>query len=256
MDQTTTTQNVLKKTFQVYHRDHRSMESYYLDEISADVQFVFGAGANLKRIPAHKTTLASRSVVFHAMFYNEGEFSREHQIEVVDATAEGFAAFLRYFYFDLIEISIKNVAEIMHLADKYKISELLNFCDRLLIESSSLEDIFTALELANVFNRGALKQSCEEQIRKKPSEFFTSDKFRHCSLEQLKKFLRIGNFECNGKDIFNMLMHWSENICVAKNLDASKMENRRKQLGDCLYLIPFRLMQPKQISECVENYRD
>lgn len=233
-------------------RHDNAMEKYFKDDKTGDMKFSFPL--EFKTISAHKIILASRSGAFHKIFYGDDEFKGKHEIKIVDAMAAEFEAFLRYFYCLNMEISKQNIAKIMYLADKYSIVTLLVLCEDFLKKTSTFENILPAYRLAILFRRNELKQFLEEKIRKQPKEFFTSAQFNESLKYELESFLQLDRLNCDGKDVFDALMLWSENACVQKRKNASNMKIRRAQMGNCLELIPFRSMERKQINEIVKNH--
>ncbi|KAH7708323.1 BTB/POZ domain-containing protein 6, partial [Aphelenchoides avenae] len=61
------------------------------DATTADVTFI--VGDDQVRIPAHAHVLAAASDSFKAMFY--GDFNREKEVVIPDASHDGFRALLR-----------------------------------------------------------------------------------------------------------------------------------------------------------------
>lgn len=244
--------NHKKITYKI-RRTNPEMEKFFLDSKSGDISFSFPM--NSIKVTAHKITLASHSDVFRRMFFGNGGSEREREIKVVDATAADFKTFLRYFYCSTMEISNDNVAAMMSLADKYAVSNVFVLCDDFLKKTSTFHDILTAHRLANTFRRHDLKQFFEEKIQKQTKGFFASAQFKKCSNDELKTFLQLDHLNCDGKEVFYALMSWSKEICIQKGLFTLNMKHRRAQMGDCFYLIPFRSMDRKQISEIVKVYR-
>lgn len=88
----------------------------YLNEQLADVNFVFKNEAEVEKVPANKAILAALSPVFRAMFF--GPMKEKGDVEMVDATADGFKEFLGFFYLDQVKLTIENIDEVIQLADK------------------------------------------------------------------------------------------------------------------------------------------
>lgn len=95
----------------------------HLDSETADVQFVFDNNGSVEKISAHKCLLASASVVFKRMFF--GELKEGNEVRIEDVSIDGFAAFLQYFYLDVVTFNSSVIAEVMKLAGRYK-SRYLN----------------------------------------------------------------------------------------------------------------------------------
>lgn len=233
---------------------HRILQKLFLSEDTADVYFEFRVCGKLKRIPAHKNILAEGSPVFKLKFY--GDHANEGDIKITEVSAEAFIEFLRFFYSDRVKISARNVAELMVLANRYEVSDCLEVCDRFLSQNLPLEKICFFYDLAITVNRPSLKKLCERKISEEPKLVFATNGFRRCSVNVLRHILEIDYLFCDALEVFQACLIWARNSCEKNNLDASKMANRRRQLGDCFYHIPFYVMTFEQITMCVQNYKE
>lgn len=104
----------------------QNLSKHYLNEATADVFFICGVDEYKERVPAHKFVLFGNSDVFHTMFH--GSLPKKNEIEIPDATPNGFRTFLRYFYFEECMLTIDVVGEVMYLAKKYNIGEYFDQC--------------------------------------------------------------------------------------------------------------------------------
>lgn len=225
-------------------------KNLFLDELTSDVSFVFvSSGDKLQYLPAHKFLLVNGSTVFKELF--SGAFEEVDEVAVVGANHDEFKEFLQIFYLGQITLSVGNVAGVMMLAHKYNVTECLDLCETFLLEYMPVERICSAFDLAITYDRKQLKEHCQRVISENSVEAFASDSFRKCSHEVLKQILVRGDFSCSAKELFDACMAWAGQMCVKKELDASKTENRVKQLGECLYLMPFHLMNHKEVNECI-----
>lgn len=232
----------------------QSVEKLFLDEKTADVHFIFNTDDGQKRIPAHKNVLALGNDVFKSMFY--GGFKEVREIEVSDVSADAFVEFLRFFYSDNVTITIENTAEVMYLGDMYQMAGCLDICDKVIDEYLPINEVCTGLELAIKFKRAELQAKLEKKISEQPKIVFESDDFLKCSQDILKGILKIECLLCDATDVFDASLKWAEKACDRNGFDSSSMENRRRQLTDCLYLIPFRLMKSYQISSYADQYKN
>lgn len=71
-------------------------EILYLNEELADVNFLFKNEGKAVKVPANKAILAALSPVFRAMFF--GQLQEKGDVDIVDATSDGFKEFLQLFY--------------------------------------------------------------------------------------------------------------------------------------------------------------
>lgn len=228
-------------------------KNLYLNDKIADIFFLFDTNKGKVRIPAHKVILAGGSDVFTAMFFSD--LQEKGDVKVVDASIESFKEFLQFFYLDKVTLSFDNVTDIMNLANKYMVPECSNICDEFL-KDLPIKDVCFIYELALTFSRNDLVKFCDQEIRINAEEVLASDGFQQCSLNVLRRILKLNYLECHEIDVFNACMKWASYACEKANEDPSMMSNRRKQLGDCLRLIQISLMNKKTIYECVHSYKD
>lgn len=233
-------------------------ERLFLDEDTADVRFVFRDhdGKTTERIPAHKAILAVASHVFKAMLY--GPLQEAGDVEIVDTSPETFKEFLKFCYIDDVIIRLENVAELMHLADKYLFGELMNCCEEFLYYHLSIEHVCTAYELAIKYSLVELQEQLECKIGNGATNVFASATFLTCPQNILKRILEIDSLLCLPNEVFYACMAWAENACLLKGLDAEIMANRKNQLGECFYHIPFYMMRSEHVLQIVddENFKN
>lgn len=231
-----------------------TFDKLYLDEKTADVHFAIPSNSDVSRIPAHKAILATASSVFDAMFF--GEMKEEGDIPISNATETEFKEFLQCFYRHELVITFSNIAKVMELADQYLMTDFLNECGRLLTQRLPIKEVCSAYQIAISFNRTlspALREFCEKQIRKNSREVFRSDAFLACSKEVLENILKIGRFSCRAMPVFKACIDWATKANEISGTDATT-ENLRKKLSNCLYLIPFDMMKPTEIEQCIVKY--
>lgn len=53
-----------------------------------------------------------------------------------------------------------------------------------------------------------------------------------------------------------MCLKWAENACVDRELDPLDMNNRKKEMGEVFYCIPFYLMNPKEFVKIAAEFKD
>lgn len=224
----------------------------FMDEETADVYFVFETDTDQRRIAAHKIILAKGSSVFQQMFY--GVLKESGDVKIVDSSVEGFQEFLQFFYLENVGLTMVNIDNVMNLATKYNVNECLDVCDDFLVQHLKLEDICDGLQLAITFKREYLKYILMRKMNSEPDRVFASGGFLNCSRDVLE-FILIRPILICEKQVFEACMAWANNCCEKSNLDASKMENRREKLGDCMHLIQFGLMNHAEISQCIAEHR-
>lgn len=233
----------------------QTVPKLFLDEKTADVHFLIVKEEH--RIPAHKSILAKGSDTFYNMFYDVPIADLPTaDVQIMNVTVDGFTQFLRFFYTDEVEVSVENVGQIMYLGEKYKVAECLKIGAKLLDEHLPMEQVCCAYELAIKYNCSLLQTRLDKKIVKQPQFVFQTDAFGKCSREVLKRILEVEFLPCSPEELFDVCMSWAAKACKRDGLSPNIMENRRKQLGECLHLIPFYLMDSKQILEYVTKYKN
>ncbi len=253
---TKTTQIKNSKEIQIFSCEHSAQTSkkLFMDEKTADVYFVFNSNTDKRlKVAAHKNVLAKGSSVFESMFY--GSIPESGDIEIVDASVDGFKEFLQFFYIDKVALTMENIAEVLNLATKYDVNECLNVCDKMLEENATLQNLCNGLQLAITFDRNDLKKSFLQIVSQQPKEVLASIGFYNCSHDVLKLLLTSVDWKCDTKEVFDACMVWAKQACEKNKIDPSAMENRRKELGECLHMIQFDLMSQQQIAQCILNFR-
>lgn len=226
----------------------------YLQEVTADVRFIFNQDGEELVLPAHKAMLASESSVFHSMFY--GILQEEGNVVITDCRFESFKEFLQFFYLASVTLTMENIDEVMNMVNKYDVTDCFKACEQLLMENFTMEIACWEVELAVVFNRIDLRQRLLTRMMKAPNELFATDSFKKCTRNVLKLILGCEQKNCDEKAFFDACIDWAESSSVEKMLDPLDMMNLREQLGDCLYLIQFAAMSNKEINECISKYSD
>lgn len=227
-------------------------ETLFADEEFVDFDFVFVSDENQQiRVSVHKMVFANVSTVFRAMFC--GALREKNEVEIVDSSADAFVEFKRFIYASQMDLSVENIADVMGLANKYQTAECFAICERYLEQHLPDNDAFLGFELAVLFNRAELKGKFEQKIGQQLETVIKSDRFVNCARETLKSLLEIKFLLCDAKRLFDACMKWAVKACENSKM-ATTMDNQRNQLGDCLFLIPFHVMEPKEISKCVSQY--
>lgn len=93
------------------------------------------------------------------------------------------------------------------------------------------------------------------KIEEKLNEVMKSEEFLDCPPEILKNILEMDT-SCSPASVFDDCMRWAEKKCEKNGLDPSVMGNRKKELGECFYLIPFPMMRAVEISDCISKYKE
>lgn len=210
----------------------------YLNSEAADIHFTFTVDDIETLVPAHKNLLSTCSPVFHAMFFSD--LKEMGNIEMIDASINGFKDFLAIFYMDEIKITDQNVAELAYLYDKYDVPSGLQMCEEFLLENTKSNDLCTHFQLATTFNLLKLQEYCAKKIGIHAVDVFKSDAFMKSSSKMLESILQLNNHICTANDIFVACIAWAKMACEQDETDETEL---RRVLGNIFYLIPFTGMK-------------
>lgn len=218
----------------------------YLNSEKADVYFLF---ESTERVPAHKILLSSASDVFEAMFY--GSLKEEKDIKIVDVSAEAFKDFLKFFYFNNVELNIENVAEVMYLGKKYHVEDCLRLGTNLLKINITADNVVAALSLALAYSQTQLQVSCEREIRSNSKGILQSPNFSSCDRQVLKHIINMDPIACYATEIFELCMAWVRFTSKQEKLTKDVIQ---MHLGDLFYQIPFGSMSMDEFVKILPSY--
>lgn len=248
----------MSKSFDIKQLKSWKFADFFLDEQIADINFVFQDEDNdsTEKIPAHKLILAAGSPVFKTMFL--GSLPEKRDIPIVDATAEGFRAFLQYFYLDEIKLTMENVKEVIYLANKYEVNKCLFPCGEFLRSEVPFSEICTSLDLAIKFGMDDLMKDCKTRIINNKGRTFDYDSFVQSSVDVVKFILNLEDMKKYPWNAFMGCYQWGRNAWKQQHGTEvePKMAEIRTILNGVIELIEFGLMDPESISDLMADYSE
>lgn len=234
-----------------FNASNRAIREIFNEE-STDISFSF-PNAGKQKIDAHKTLLSALSPVFKAMF--SGNWKESTQVEILDAHFDEFNEFAQYFYTDEITVSTKNVGELLYLAKKYEIPDLVSACSSFLMEHESLDNMVNCLSLACTFELDALKVKCKKIICSNTTKVVESEAFIHCDKNALFEILSIDSSSCPEEKVFDACIKWAEHKCAERKIEKNG-ENLRCMLGNCFDSIRFKEIPIADFNKRLILYKD
>ncbi|XP_069116320.1 BTB/POZ domain-containing protein 6-B-like [Argopecten irradians] len=210
--------------------------------LMADVFFNVGSPPHsCQKIPAHKYILGIGSSVFFAMFYG-GLSNQQLEIDIPDVEPAAFLNLLRYLYCDETKVEPDNVLATLYVAKKYLVPHLARACVRYLETSLSAHNACVLLSQGRLFEEQELMHRCWEVIDAQAEEALKSEGFCDIDINTLKTVL--GRETLNAKEIsvFNAACRWADSECRRCEIEPTS-ENKRKVLGDALFLIRIPTMK-------------
>lgn len=247
----------MSSSIRFYFTDHKmsnrpfDVQNHYLNAETADVFFM----CCNERIPAHKLLLAGCSEGFSKMFY--GPLYEASEVLIVDVSPNGFRQFLRYFYFNELQLTLESIAEVMYLAKKYLLDSCFADCCKFLSEQEEVEGILIGYELSILFGLTELLELMKKSIKSRECVIFESEYFANIDRQLLKQIIQMPVLRIQkAKSIFDGCVFWAQAACKRVNINAEVMHNIRDKLGDCFQHIEFSAMSLSEVTKCVENYGD
>jgi hypothetical protein len=101
------------------------------------------------KIHAHKLVLSARSEYFAAMFRSDFKESKDAEIKIED-DEELFKQIIEIFYTnDVSTVDFEVALELIVLARKYLVEELVKSCEEIIIKNMTVENCFEILSVAD-----------------------------------------------------------------------------------------------------------
>jgi hypothetical protein len=102
------------------------------------------------KINAHKLVLAARSEYFAALFGPDFKESKEKVVEIEEDDEELFKEMIQIFYTnDVSEVDVDKAMELIVLARKYLVEELVKSCEEIIIKNMTVENCLEILLVAD-----------------------------------------------------------------------------------------------------------
>ncbi|XP_037026519.1 BTB/POZ domain-containing protein 3-like isoform X2 [Bradysia coprophila] len=221
---------------------------------TGDITFIIGS----TEIKAHKAVLAAFSPKYMAQFYTN--FSVENPIEVKDVSAAAFKEFLQFFYLDTVNLTHKNITDVLTLTAE-SVEGFFDECVSFLSDTLTVDNVCQCYHLAVKYNNDDLIKKCERKISSDSSKVFLSDTFLSCTAGDLFNILQLDSLNCKETDVFDACILWAVNCGAMNGLDSENVEELRKILtdenlpGQLLHQIRFGAMTIKEFMNYYKNYK-
>ncbi|KAL5013704.1 hypothetical protein ScPMuIL_007974 [Solemya velum] len=223
----------------------RERNRYILEHrLDSDVTFVVGGNEKFpgETIRAHSFILKIASSVFEKML-NSDETWRRQPIKIDDANPRAFRIALEYVYCDMADLDIEIISPTLHIAQKYKLHELVNTCENFLTNNICDETACEFLEYSSTYNLQDLSEASLRYIDENGPACMKSEGFSNLSSESLGKVICRDSLAVIEEDVFDAVMHWAYRACRKHGLFATGV-NCREVVGDNLYFIRIPLIDP------------
>ncbi|KAJ6648682.1 BTB/POZ domain-containing protein 6-A, partial [Pseudolycoriella hygida] len=220
-------------------------ERLYLDEETADTNFICGIGDEKECIPAHKCILSKSSPYFKAMFY--GPHANEKSKDYSQWSPGALKDFLKLCYINQMTINSKNIIEVIKLAHESQMDKSLKLCGEIWAENMTTDDVCLAYHWAIHFGMVELKDFCERKISVYAEHVFKTQNFMCCDRKVLNHILDLETLQCEEKTVLQACLNWASEFCERNGKDANNMDNLKIYLEDSLHKIRY---------QSITNYED
>lgn len=174
---------------------------YEQRNVTGDIRFVVRS----EEIMAHRCVLAAISPKYMAQFY--GLMPDSGNINVNDASAAPFNEFLKFFYAKNIQLTDKNIDDVLQLAKQSPIDDLVTECTNFLLRTVKLETkVCRYLQMAQLHSLKELQEKCDNCISVNIKKLFDSTDFPNYNLEMLLHILSLDPLDCKEIDVFDACM--------------------------------------------------
>ena len=120
----------------------------FLDSNTSDIVLICKG----EEIRAHRLVLGARSPVFHAMLQSKMMESTRREIKIDDADNDVLKEMLRYMYTARVEDKFNKFRELLVVADKYQVLELVKYCGTKLAQTLNNDNAFQMGSFAETHN--------------------------------------------------------------------------------------------------------
>lgn len=152
-------------------------------------------------------------------------------------------------YYDEVQLTTRNVPEVLFLAHKYLIPSLAKICTEFVGNNLTVENTLPVLD--HCFLLGVskgLEKQCWSIIDKHASEVAEDNQFLDIDHGTLTALLSRDTLVAKEMVLFRAAVKWAGHECQRLSIPLT-VENKRKVLGDTFYSIRFPLMSMKEFTD-------
>ena len=152
-------------------------------------------------------------------------------------------------YYDEVQLTTRNVPEVLFLAQKYLIPSLAKICTEFVGNNLTAENTLPVLD--HCFLLGVskgLEKQCWSIIDKHASEVAEHNQFLDIDHGTLTALLSRDTLVAQEMVLFRAAVKWAGHECQRLSIPLT-VENKRKVLGDAFYSIRFPLMSMKEFTD-------
>lgn len=134
--------------------------------------------ADEKKFHLHKCILANKSPVFKAMFTHDLNIKNRSTIDIKGIKWEILEEFFRFIYTGQFERIEKIACEILDAAEKFSVSELKTYCEKVMCDNLTEDTAILYLNSAQINNAEKLKWKAVEFIAIRLRDYIEKPEFQ------------------------------------------------------------------------------
>ncbi|XP_041064395.1 actin-binding protein IPP isoform X2 [Carcharodon carcharias] len=195
----------------------------------------------------HKLILAASSPYFAVLFAGGMQEASKKLIQIHGIEAETFRLLLEFIYTGIINVSIKNVQEVILAADMLQLTEIVNMCSDFLKGQVDPSNCVGIYQFAEQIACHDLIEFSESYIYVHFLEACKTEEFMGLEKDQLVKILKSEELHIEDEyQVFTTAMEW-----VLKD-----MGKRKKYVIEVLDPVRFPLLSSRRLFKYIEGIPD
>lgn len=209
-------------------------------------------GDDIQQICAHRKLLALFSSRFARMFANKT--IKLEPIVIEHVSFESFQDFLKSFYEGEINLTPRNVDEILFLAAEYDVKKVLNNAAQFVQNHLTINNVIDSHDIAVRYKINSLKEECSKFFIIHASCVLKSATFLRCHCEMLQHLLKNHPTLCDAAFLIDRCIERAEHHCRTENIECSTT-NIRAKLNDCFEYLPYDRLNREQFIDRYEKWQ-
>ena len=141
--------------------------------------------------PCHKNVLAARSKVFKTMLNMDGEEAKRNCLVIEDFDIFQVRQLLEFIYTGILKEDDPIGTELLLLADKYDMPDLVCLCQVALIKDITLETSLGILDIANRLSSDYLIKVCSAFVARNLQKLMPTSEWTRISKENPEALLSV-----------------------------------------------------------------
>ena len=188
--------------------------------------------------------------MFHAMFYGQMAETTD-SIELPDCEYESLLEMFRYLYSDKVNLSGRNVMQVLYLANKYLVSSLAEKCTEYLRNHLKASNVFCILPHAQKFADKDLQDRCWKLIEEQTEEAVMSDEFVTVKRSLVETVVKREVLNVKEVELFKAVDRWATEQSKRQGVTPDG-ESKRRIIGEeIVKAIRFPLMSQHEFASVV-----